>query len=158
MKIEFNPFDRIIVKRKDGIGNTILWTCCEFSHYDENYIATVGGNEYDSNLYEFLPYEGNSYLVGTSDMPDEYVELKEGDFVAVADDIEDIVRGYAYFRRFSAIISNAIYCKYTAHSHRVCDYSWKYCIPFSKFNPNDMEETRKHILCVKNGKLVKAVV
>lgn len=35
---------------------------------------------------------------------------------------------------------------------------WKYCIPFSKFNPNDLEETRKHILCVKNGKLVRARV
>lgn len=32
---------------------------------------------------------------------------------------------------------------------------YKYIVPFNKFNPNDMEETRKEMYVVKNGKLAR---
>lgn len=141
-QIKFKPFDRIIVKRNDGISNTKLWTCFEFSHYDENYIATVGGNEYDSNVYEILPYEGNENLVGTNDSPAEYIKLEEGEVVVVFDCIYE-------FENFIFSISKYNNCTHT---------QWKYFIPFSKFNPNDLEANKKEILKVENGKIVKAVV
>ena len=152
-KNKFEPFERIIFRREHLKEK---WTCGEFSHIEGEYYVLAGNECFKIEDTDILPFEGNAHLVGTSDMPCESVELKEGDLVAVADDIEDIVHGYVSIRRFSAIVGNNLYCRENAHKDSREDVAWTYCIPFSQFNPNDMEETKKHILCVKNGKLVRA--
>lgn len=34
-------------------------------------------------------------------------------------------------------------------------FQYSFFVRFSDFNPYDMEETRKHILCVRDGKIVR---
>lgn len=153
---KFKPFEKVIVKRKDR--NEGEWTCCEFSHIKAGYIVTVGGTKYSLEWYDILSFAGNETLVGTSDVPEEVAKLKEEEvtlepmeLIFVFDKLEhkgklnNLVLG-----RFSCINGDKINT-YDTSLH------WTYCIPFSKFNPNDIEETKKHILCVKNGKLVKAI-
>lgn len=155
---KFEPFERIILKRKNDIGYTKLWTCAEFSHYDELWVAVVGGNEYDLNMYDVLPFEGNEHLVGTSDMPEEEVELKEGDIIITFDNLRDIDMPFEVsINQFKHLNESSIHVCIKDYETEFIAYS-NFCIPFSQFNPNDMEETRKHILCVKNGKLVRARV
>lgn len=150
-KKEFKPFERVIIRRKDNVNGAVrLWTCAEFSHYNGNFIALVGCYEYDKTMFDVLPFAGNEHLVGTSDMPDEEVQLKPLDFIFVFDKLE-------HKGELSSLVLGRFVCLNGDKIDISDDMShhWTYCIPFSKFSPNDMEETKKHILCVKNGKLVK---
>lgn len=147
-KQTFKPFDRIIIKPKVDYG---IWYCDLFSYYcqeDNNYFFTIGGNKegYGFEDVDILHYAGNEYLVGTSDMPEEEVELKEGELVFAFDTIDNFEEYMMVLRKFLGIYEDTIIGN---------SMHWKYCLPFSKFNHNDLEETKKHILCVKNGKLVK---
>lgn len=146
---KFKPFERILIKIKSNyLSNAYKWTCCEFSHYDDNFICLVVGVSHDLSSVDVLPFAGNENLAGTSDMP-ETIELKNGEYImACKDDIEYIMPSFWKFRIFKGV-------------DRLCiktntDEDYALCVQFSKFNPKDMAETMKHILCVKNGKLVKA--
>lgn len=157
-KKKFEPFDKIIIRPKIECG---IWYCAIFSHYsqdDENYFFIIGGDieGYSTVSTDVLHFAGNKHLVGTTDMPDEEVELKKGDVIVTFDDLRDIEKPfYVNINEFKDISEKYInFCKKDDKIIFVT-YS-KYCIPFSRFNPNDMKETRKHILCVKNGKLVRA--
>lgn len=153
-QIKFKPFDRVIVKRKEKCN---LWICAEFSHYNGNFIVLVGGYEYNASMFDILPFAGNEYLVGTSDMPEEEVKLVEGEIIVVFDSIENLLNvDFCSVRKFLYTCDNA----FTTNANILFTNSntWKYAIRFSDFNHNDIEETRKHILCVKDGKIVKAVV
>lgn len=157
MKKEFKPFDRIIIKQKIDCG---IWFCALFSHYcqeDNNYFFTIGGDEegYGLEDVDVLPFENHEDLVGTSDMPEEAVELKEGDIIVTFDNIRDIDMPFEVsINQFKHLNESSIHVCIKADETEFISYS-NFCIPFSKFNPNDLEETKKHILCVKNGKLVR---
>lgn len=145
---EFKAFDKIIWRAKDfGDDNDRTWRCALYSHSKENYIFTTESLMLNKNNIDILPYEGNEHLVGTTDDPNEEVKLEKGELIITFDSINDFSFGcFGAIREFSGyeldkFKSNGVY--------------WCLAIKFSDFNPNDMEETKKHILCVKNGKIIK---
>ena len=64
-KIEFKPFDRVLVRDSDDEK----WSACLYSHKDSNsreyYHRMVG----DAGFAQCIPYEGNEHLLGTTDSP-----------------------------------------------------------------------------------------
>ena len=143
-KKKFEPFERILVK---GKGEEHFWYCAIFSHETDTFVFTIGENSHYKKNYDFIHFAGNEHLVGTSEMPYEEVELKEGELVFAFDGIDSFEDCMMVLRKFAGIYEDTIIAGN--------NFYWEYCIPFSKFNPNDMEETKKHILCVKNGKIVR---
>lgn len=150
---KFEPFDKILLKnKKEGFK----WWCDWFSHEDKDNIYTVGFGEYPKDIFDIIPFEGNETLVGTSDMTDDSFDLKDGERIVVFyDEREFINKGICNIRYYRGIKGDVIYSSCNENGNIS---SYKFCIPLSKFNPDDMAETRKHILTVKNGKLVKAIV
>lgn len=150
-KKTFEPFERIIVKGR--YSSPFFWTCELYSHCIGGFMYAVGGRIYEIENYDILPFADNETLVGTSEMPCEDVVLKPMEFIFVLDTLESM-------DELSKIVLGRFVCL-NGDKIGIADdmrHYWSYCIPFSKFNQNDMEETRKHILCVKNGKLVRARV
>lgn len=152
-KKTFEPFERVIYRTQDG-----FWNCGFYSHEDgeHHYLcgAIIVWKEHDF----ILPFAGNSHLVGTSDMSVDEVVPKSGDVIVTFDEMKDIEKPFdVSINEFKSTSVDAINVSVKDVNFEFISYS-KYCIPFSKFNPNDMEETKKHILCVKNGKLVRAIV
>lgn len=147
-KKTFEPFERVIWRSKDYTNN--VWKCALYSHYREHddMHELADSMAISDNSHYILPFAGNETLVGTSDMPCEEVELKEGELIFLFDDIVSFEDFIIALRKFAGISGNTILSENK--------FNWKYCIPFSHFNPNDMEETKKNILCAKNGKIVKA--
>ena len=142
-KKQFKPFDRILVRDRGE------WTPDIYSYYSKSYnqhwCLSFGWLEDEANI---LPYEGNEHLVGTTDSPDEEVRLEEGEWILPA----DIIRVYekvvnCIIRQFDYAEGDLFKCKNSS--------AWALAIRLKDFNPSDMEETRKHILCVKNGKIVR---
>ena len=142
----FKPFDKVLVKR----DHEDEWTCDFYSHYDKEHKWHVIIKNYSISDAAILPYEGNEYLVGTTDDPDEEVKLEAGEWLMASDFISSIKDMFVSACRYSHIRGDRFFLDSKA---RLMDY--KYAIRFSDFNPNDMEKTRKHILCVKNGKVVR---
>ena len=142
----FKPFDRIIVRDCKSI-----WQIDFYSHWSEEYkqhvtLAFGDGLKIDDN--DILPFEGNEDLVGKVDEHDEDIMLEEGEWIVCFDYINHCNSAFSFgLAKFTVINSNLFYVS-------DCN-AWKYAIRFSDFNPNDMKETKKHILCVKNGKVVK---
>lgn len=139
---QFNAFDKVLVR----VGTTNEWECDFYSHYVEGAEyphKTLGWRLKDENI---IPFEGNEHLVGTTDEPEEEIELKKGEWVVFFDKDE---MGYPpfYIGRFDFIASNM----FNGETGVVREL----CIRLSDFNPNDMKETKRHILCVKNGKVVR---
>lgn len=137
----FKPFDKVLVRDYEW-----AWSCNFYSYYSEDtskHYLISGSEAIDDDI---LPYEGNEHLVGTKNKPDEEVKLEEGEWLMCAAAPYDaagdwVLRQFSITRETSFLVVNGGY--------------WAYAIPFVDFNPNDMEETKKHILCVKNGKVVK---
>lgn len=143
---KFKPFDKVVVMLNTSKGG--VWTISIFAFDNGENVQFLIGSIPKSAIAGMLPFEGNEHLVGTKYKPEEEVELKKGELVYVFDSIENIEDFIIGLRKFAGICGDTILSKNKIN--------WKYCIPYSKFNPNDMEETKKHILCVKNGILVKA--
>ena len=148
---QFKPFDRVLVRDSGG-----AWLSDFYSYYDkedDSHIVMTFGPSLPFDGKQILPYEGNGHLLGTTDEPEEEIELKEGEWLMVCDKIEDkpdewMLRYFLYANEYEICIQSVRFAYPDP-----CAYS--YAIRFSDFNPNDMEETRKHILCVKNGKVVR---
>lgn len=64
IKQEFKPFDKVLMRNEDNQ----TWRACLFSHYRKDlyflYVC-VGCSAYK----QCIPYEGNEYLLGTTDSP-----------------------------------------------------------------------------------------
>lgn len=139
---KFNAFDRVLVRIR--IDTPLIWTCTFYSHLDNDGChVTIGGQIFDDK--DILPYESNEHLVGTTDEPDEVVRLEE-EYLFV---INDIVETPTWWNLIQLDYVNS-YVFFDVEGGK-----WHYAIRFKDFNPNDMEETKKHILCVKNGKVIK---
>lgn len=150
MEKKFKCKDEVIVRFKEP-------GCCWFygvvSHSDDASVVLSGGFRHPYERYDILPYEGHENLVGTTtDEPEEEVTIKEGDLVYAFDCINRLQEYNIKLGKFERL------CQYLDNSglFYVSGIKWLYCIPFSKFNPDDMEATRKEVLTVRNGKLVKA--
>lgn len=147
MKKTFEPFERIIFRPKLENNNGI-WRAQLVSDYNEREgVITLFGITINFEQYEILPFEGNAHLVGTNGMPEEGIELKCGDVIFCFDKLEDFDKFNLTISKIKGLQQNAILT--------INEIEYYYCIPFYKFNTNDLKETKKHILCVKNGKLVK---
>lgn len=141
---EFKPFDKVLVK----LGVNYKWGLSLYSHFDEEirrHVCIGLDERLDSDI---LPYEGNEHLVGTTDEPEEEVKLEDGEWgFATCEKKDSLKPNKMVLIQFLDVSCGEI--------QSVEGYYYKYFIRFSNFNPYDMEETAKHILCVKNGKVVK---
>lgn len=144
---QFKPYDRVLVRTTKSSNWDI-----DFYSYFNNAIKThiTLNNVYGDN--NILPYEGNEHLLGTTDEPEEDIKLEEGERAVFSDILNRIQEGNGVIDTFESV--SKLDC-YENQFKTPNGYYYQYCIKFSDFNPNDMEETRKHILCVKNGKVVK---
>ena len=142
---EFKPFDKVLIR----LDANTDWQCDLYSHYDneDNSHSTIGTVIYNEG--DILPYEGNEELVGTTNEPDELdgeVKLEVGEFLFVVDRLVDNIELWAFVKHYQVLdkefkTRDGLY--------------WNYAIKFSDFNPYDFEESKKHILCVRNGKVIK---
>ena len=147
MEKKFKPFDRVIAR----MVHNEEWQCDLYSHQDPitKHHVTVGFAEVKED--NILPYEGNEHLVGTTDEPEERIQVKYWEWImALSGCLEKPSNEPSdwYLEQFNHISGEE-----NIETKRGCHYC--YFIRFSDFNPNDMEETKKHILCVKNGKIVR---
>lgn len=143
MEKKFKPFDRVLVRQ----SRLTVWECDFYSHYNATYNThvTIGYDEVER--HNILPYEGNESLLGTIAEPEEEIKLEEGEYgFFVTKPLMEYLSYYS-FGRFNGTTNNCMIN--SASLYYDC------FIRFSDFNPDDMEETKKHILCVKNGKVVK---
>ena len=144
---QFKPFNRVLVR----ISKESIWECDFYSYFRKNHEyphRTLCHCFKDENI---LPYEGNEHLVGTTGEPEEEIELKEGEWLMVsngthANPSKWELREYIGFQL-------TIMVKNTDIVNALGFY--KFAIRFKDFNPDDMEETSRHILCVRNGKIVR---
>ena len=148
---KFKCKDEVIYQNRVHFGDEKLtWNygIVNYEDEDEGYVYLVGGLYINKKMFKVLPYEGNEELVGTSDKPEEEVRLEKGEWIIVFGNMSDFEENDDYcFAKFISVEDEKIYA-----SNKII---WPFAIRFSDFNPNNMEETKKHILCVKNGKVVK---
>lgn len=148
---KFKPFDKVLMR----INTAAIWECDFYSYYEEGYKyphRTLSYRVKDENI---LPYEGNEHLVGTTDEPEEEIKLEEGEWVIGLSNITDFQN---LLRHGSVGVFQGLMYPYADSAEKkfcINHVVTKYAIRFHDFNPSDMEETKKHILCVKNGKVVK---
>lgn len=147
MEHKFKCKDEVIVRLKEP---GCCWFYGEVSHSDDECVVLSGGFRHPYERYDVLPCEGNEHLVGTTDKPAEHITIKPDELVYVFNSMENFEKMVLALARVEFVSIHGLFCKETD--------SWKYCIPFSKFNPADLEATKKEILTVKNGKLVKSNV
>ena len=150
MENKYKPFERIIIRPKD---KSDIWVCGLFDNYYDKEIKVIIGNKYYmllSDKYEILPYEGNEHLVGTTNDPEKEVKLEKEEWIIASDNIYALRIGSGVIGRFVGI-KDGMFLK-RAFERNV---EYEYAIRFKDFDPSNMEKTRKHILCVKNGKVVK---
>lgn len=151
MEKKFKCKDEILFKYTEH--ESAVWMYAVFSSYSKDNTAFIvsGGLRYNLDSYDILPYEGNEHLVGTTNSPDEEVRLEKGEWILTSDYIKGIKDGYCNGGRFIRI-EGASFVIRTYMSPGEC---YTYAIRFKDFNPNDMEETKKHILCVRNGRIIR---
>ena len=140
---KFKAFDKVIVKIR--IDTSLIWTCTFYSHLDKDGgHVTIGGQIFDDK--DILLYEGNEELVGTTDEPETEVRLEEGEWMMCAAGPYDYANDWA-LRQFVQIRKKAFLTANGGLS--------SFAIRFKDFDPSNMEETKKNILCVKNGKIIR---
>lgn len=151
---QFNAFDRVLTKNSND-----KWRVDFYSHFDDesNSHHTLCYQLYGTPDKDILPYEGNEHLVGSDQEPDEEIKLEEGEWVAY-------IIGEVNYKRWAVgkfhSLDNPIAGERRFQMKPISEKAGLYCeservVRFSDFNPNDMEETKKHILCVKNGRIIR---
>ena len=136
---QFNAYDKVLVRE----SKKWPWRASFYSHYNPisyHHYTTSG-----APINEVLPYEGNEHLLGTTDEPEAEILLEKGEWIFVASEV------YDWAQKWSLIELDCI------KHEQFCTglVGWSYAVKYSNFNPYDMEETRKHILCIKNGKIIR---
>lgn len=58
---EFKPLDLILVRSN-------CWELCQYAFVKDGYVHTVGGLAFN----EYIPYEGNEHLLGTTNNPEKH--------------------------------------------------------------------------------------
>lgn len=144
---QFKPFDRVLVRDINP-----YWSCDLYSHYNSDagtHETSVLRRVEDKDI---LPYEGNEHLVGTTDEPEEEIKLEEGEWLIANDRVYLLEIGYGSLGKYIEVKGN-IFVECSPFGGNGIKYD--YAIRLKDFNPEDMEETSRHILCVKNGKVVR---
>lgn len=148
---QFKPYDRVLVR--DDEDN---WQIDLYSHWSkekEQHVTLAFGDGIVLTDRDVLPYEGNENLLGTTGEPDEEIELMEGEWVMVCDKIEDQPDEWK-LRYFMWANEDKICIQRVRYAYPD-PYPYSYAIRFKDFDPSNMVETCRHIMCVKNGKVVR---
>ena len=149
---KFKPFEKVLVRDAE-----LVWQPDLYGFWDktrDNHITVINAYISDDDI---LPYEGNEELLGTSKDPEEEVRLEEGECLLAVQGLEKAKKNIGNPGCYTVVLYKNIY-KYSDDIFRIEDNKgcfWEYVVKFSDFNPNNMEETKKHILCVKNGKIIR---
>lgn len=141
MEKKFKSFDKILVRDQEEVWQPDLygfWDKCRDRHQ-----TMMNNSIVDEDI---LPFEGNEHLVGTTDEPEEEIRLEEGEWCMFAPGTYDNARDW-FLRQFVQIRETVFVV--------VGGGYWSFAIRFKDFDPNNMEETKKHILCVKDGRIVR---
>lgn len=153
---KFEPFERVLFRQvvdfnpMAGDDNNTKWECGFYSHYDTtNNIHRLVG-EFWACDDDIISFEGNEDLVGTNNEPEPEERLERGDCIVVSSTLSRLEEGCGIVKYFAKVGVDGIYVVSKEDKE-----FWKYAIPFQQFDPKNLEETKKHILYVKNGKLVK---
>lgn len=147
----FHPFDQVLAR--DGEDK---WQIDFYSHWNEEqnlHVTLAYGYGLRIEDKDILPYEGNEHLLATSDDPEEEIELKEGEWLMICDKIEE--KPDEWMLRYFLWVSEDKICTQSVRFAYPDPCAYNYAIRFSDFNPDDLEETMKHILCVRDGKIVR---
>lgn len=145
MEKKFKCKDEVLVRYNRV--EKMEWTYGIFSHETKDFIVLCGDIRLNREFFDIIPFDGNEHLVGNYDAQEEEIVLEIGTKVmSMTDD------GKWVLCVLDRVTTNGLYEELSDGSL----YVMKYIVPFSKFNPNDMEATNKEILTVRNGKLVKA--
>lgn len=148
---EFKPFEKVLVRE----CSEDLWECDFYSNYDTYNEHTCIGRSCIHDC-DIIPFEDNEYLVGTDNDPEEEIGLKEGDWV-MREDSKIFTSISTNFRpaKFIKISDNLFEVEEELNNGLKLARWCNLCIRFSDFDPSNMEETKKHVLCIKNGKIVR---
>lgn len=140
---QFKPFDKVLYR----IFSDTCWipSFYQFQESGKHFVIDEDIDILDKNI---LPYKGNEHLVGTTDEPEEEITLKDGQLIVCSNNFDTLKYGKGVITGFVHPYDGALKTN--------IGIVYKYCIPMSKYNPNNLEETSKWILTVKNNKLVKA--
>lgn len=150
---QFKPYDKVLVRDLNG-----CWQSDFYSYWDSDrqHVTMVYGESLEISDNHILPYEGNAHLVGTTDEPDEDIYINEGEWVMETNGspfLPSDFRVAKFVRIYTPTNTFEVKQEY-GNSPTISRWS-TYCVRFSDFDPNDMEETRKHVLTMKNGKIVR---
>lgn len=138
---KFKPFDKVLIKPYG-----LTWRCSFYSHKDKRGCHHMVHGDM-VNDRQIIPYEGNEHLVNKDDKPEEEIILKEGELVLLSTSVVSLKEGRGLILNYKRINGSLIIA--------TNGVEYPYCIPMSKYNPDNLAETRKWILMVKNGKFVK---
>lgn len=139
----FKPFDKVLYRA----GKEFCWipSLYQLNMGNRHFVIDVDASVPDTDI---LPYEGNEYLIGTNDEPEKEFVLKDGELILCSHFDFLLKKGRGTICNFSHVKDYHIYNTDGA--------SFPYCIPMSKYNLENLKETSKWILEVKNGKTYKS--
>ena len=139
---QFKPFEKVLVR----ISKDHCWTPTFYQYHNNksHFVFEQGSFIFDDDI---IPYEGNEHLVGFTGEPEEIVTLEKGELILCNNNIYMLKEGLGTITSYGEITGLNIKGTNGAHYIR--------CIPMSKYNVNNIEETNKWILEVKSGRLVK---
>lgn len=139
---QFKPYDRVLVR---GCSES-PWDIELYSYYNKEKKRHETMGHYCNDDCNILPYEGNEHLVGTTDDPEEEVKLEEGEWIVSFNESEEYCPPFL-IGKFTRLHQNLFILNECMDK--------ELAIRISEFNPSDIVEMRKHMLCVKNGKIVR---
>lgn len=137
------PFDKIIFRQIVNKGER--WKCGFYSHENTEYVVLINDISINKAFYEILPFEGNEELVGTTKNVEESITIEPGTPIFLSDCLREEL-DYWTLDKFEVTDDDYISGQYGAINI--------YCILFSDFDPNNMKETLKKAMTIKNNKLV----
>lgn len=147
MEKKFKCKDEVIYRDKNI--EEYEWTYGIFSHSykdDGREWYVINGEHLSLKQWDILPYKGNEHLVGSTDSPNEEVKLEEGEICIFSDAINEFL-GFGIISRLVEKKRGLLYDE--------VGRDWNYAIRYKDFDPFNMEETKKHILYVKNGRIIR---
>lgn len=127
---KFEPYQKVLARFRKGEP----WIAVLYSHKGERG-HLCGCYYYD----DCIPYEGNEYLVGTTDDPKPKWEPKPGELVAVWGNDPKHVVAREYVKKSADGNFVCLYGGYMEDRHG-CEAEWQNCAPLRKhFNIPDEE-------------------
>lgn len=139
---QFKPFDKVLYR----LAKEFCWIP-SFYQMKNGYNHFVIDTDNSISNSDIISYEGNEHLVGTCDEPEEIYLIAKGELILCSNIIDNLCDGRGSIVEFKCIKDKYIYTNLSL--------PYEYCIPMSKYDLNNLAETKKWVLTVKNGNLIK---